>query len=106
MRRSVSIVTVLLAMALGSQVHAQGLTDANREMINATGQADAMALVCGKWNEAQIKAHKAEARRIYLADGVAPAVFEATYMQGFNEVKALAKTNHVQPGHPMCQRRR
>ncbi|WP_084445312.1 hypothetical protein [Sphingomonas sp. TDK1] len=94
----------LTVVALVPATHAQGLTDAHREMIKATGEADAIALVCGKLSEAQVKTHKAEARQLYLKNGITAAAFDDVYAQGFDAVKALAKAKNIKPGSVACQR--
>ncbi|AVS70975.1 hypothetical protein C8247_11400 [Paracidovorax avenae] len=103
MSRLCPILMALFTIACVPLAQAQGASEFNKEAIKSTGEAAAMAFVCGKLNQAQIDAHKEKARRLYLADGVSQATFDTLYSEGFKEVQAQAKASHVQAGSPQCQ---
>ncbi len=103
MPRFSPILMALFTIACVPLAQAQGASEFNKEAIKSTGEAAAMAFVCGKLNQAQIDAHKEKARRLYLADGISQATFDTLYAEGFKEVQAKAKANHVQAGSPQCQ---
>ncbi|BFO56061.1 MULTISPECIES: hypothetical protein [Comamonadaceae] len=103
MSRLCPILAALLTIACLPLAQAQGVSEFNKEAIRSTGEAAAMAFVCGKLNQAQVDAHKEKTRRLYLADGVSQATFDTLYAEGFKDVQAKAKANHVQAGSPQCQ---